>query len=81
MHAHVQQQKSQSHTGDDSGQAKAKDHIIPPTVVDQIHLWEKERNRYNALLLFKAPHILSSRGKHRARKNTNLGTFLCSITL
>jgi len=36
LHAHAQQQKG----------AKDNDPVIPPTVVDQIHLWEKERNRF-----------------------------------
>ncbi len=55
MHAHPQQQKGGSKGGGDDGGGGAEDqkqkqhggvkHVIPPTIVDQVHLWEKERNR------------------------------------
>ncbi len=60
MHAHAQQQKANaarsssdaSAAGDGASSSSSKPasdlhNLIPPTVVDQIYLWEKERNRFN----------------------------------
>ncbi len=52
MHAHPQQQKAHAAKVEEgevpgsAGGSSRHQHLIPPTVVDQIHLWEKERNRY-----------------------------------
>lgn len=49
MHAHPQQQQKHAKKGSGANKAAgsnaADEDVIPPTVIDQIYLWENERNR------------------------------------
>ncbi len=60
MHTHPQAQKaSQGSELDGDQTASARKNLVPPTIVDQIHLWEKERNRYLLHLGLQKPPLFS----------------------